>query len=147
MKNITILFATIAFLLSANGSFATDVNCENKVNVDVNGMVCDFCARAIEKVFSKKEEVSSIDVNLDEGKIIITMKDSQVIDNTTLTKLITDSGYDVVKINKGCALQRQAHPRVEVCAPDWDEGMDELHSQAGGRHGQVELHRRLLQWQ
>jgi len=102
MKNITILFATIAFLLSANGSFATDVNCENKVNVDVNGMVCDFCARAIEKVFSKKEEVSSIDVNLDEGKIIITMKDSQVIDNTTLTKLITDSGYDVVKINKGC---------------------------------------------
>ena len=33
------------------------------VKIGVNGMVCDFCARAIEKVFMKQDAVESIDVN------------------------------------------------------------------------------------
>lgn len=86
----------------SNAKKVASADCKNKVNIDVNGLVCDFCARAVEKVFSKREEVSAIDVNLDKGKIVIAMKDGKSIDNTTLTKLITDSGYDVVKINKDC---------------------------------------------
>jgi len=103
MRNIKIIACAILFLLNTNMSFAADdKDCKNKVYVEVNGMVCDFCARAIEKVFSKKDEVQSIDVNLDEGKIIITMKDKKTITDADLTKLITDSGYDVVEIKQGC---------------------------------------------
>lgn len=80
----------------------SNMDCENKIDIDVNGLVCDFCARAIEKVFSKREEVAVIDVNLNKGKIVIATKDGKSIDNPTLTKLITDSGYDVVKIKQGC---------------------------------------------
>lgn len=102
MKKIKILFLTTLFILSSNGAFAAENNCENKVNVEVNGMVCDFCARAIEKVFSRQEEVSEVNVNLDEGKITITMKDKKTISDADLKKLISDSGYDVAKIEKGC---------------------------------------------
>ena len=45
-------FLLISVMLSFN-IFATDFdkecNKKNYVNVDVNGMVCDFCARALEK--------------------------------------------------------------------------------------------------
>lgn len=103
MRNIKILSCAILFLLNANMSFAAaDESCKNKIYVDVNGMVCDFCARAIEKVFSKRPEASGVKVNLDEGTIIITMKNAKSISDSTLTQLITDSGYDVVKIKKGC---------------------------------------------
>ena len=37
--------------------------------VSVKGMVCDFCARAIEKVFMKEKSVAGLTVNL-EGKEI-----------------------------------------------------------------------------
>ena len=33
------------------------------MTVAVEGMVCDFCAQAIEKVFMKREEVAGITVN------------------------------------------------------------------------------------
>ncbi len=76
--------------------------CKNKIEVEVNGLVCDFCARAIEKVFSKREEVSAINVDLDVGKVTIAMKGDKSIDDVKIKKLITDSGYSVVKINRGC---------------------------------------------
>ena len=73
---------------------------KNSVNVDVNGMVCDFCARALEKVFSKKQEVAAIDVDLDNGKISINFNDGANLEDSTIQKLVTNSGYDVVKINR-----------------------------------------------
>ena len=73
---------------------------KNSVNVDVNGMVCDFCARALEKVFSEKQEVAAIDVDLDNGKISINFNDGASLDDSLIQKLVTNSGYDVVKINR-----------------------------------------------
>lgn len=72
-----------------------------KIVVDVNGLVCDFCARALEKVFAKREGVAGIDVDLDNGKVTIVVKEGQIIEDTELTKLITHSGYNVVAIHRG----------------------------------------------
>lgn len=76
--------------------------CENKIHIQVNGLVCDFCARALEKVIGKREDVAGIDVNLDSSQVEIAMKPGKTIDDITLTQLIKDSGYNVVSINKGC---------------------------------------------
>ncbi len=81
----TVLFAPIAFA-------------GEMVTVNVNGMVCDFCARAVEKVFTKQDAVESIDVNLSEKHILVHMKDGQTLDDETVTKLVTDSGYALVDI-------------------------------------------------
>ena len=39
--------------------------------VSVKGMVCDFCARGIEKTFKKDKSVYRIDVDLNRGKVLI----------------------------------------------------------------------------
>ncbi len=90
------LLLTTAFLtLFASSAFAGEV-----VKIGVNGMVCDFCARAIEKVFTKQEAVEAINVNLSDKMITATMKDGQTLDDETITKLVNDSGYAIVDIHR-----------------------------------------------
>lgn len=74
---------------------------EDTIYVDVNGLVCDFCARALEKVFSRQDAVESIDVDLDQKVVTIYFNQGQSLDDETVAKLITDSGYDVREIRHG----------------------------------------------
>ena len=69
-------------------------------HVSVNGLVCDFCARALEKTFGKKDEVKGIDVNLETKIVTINFNDGQTLDDATLTQIITDSGYNVEGIHR-----------------------------------------------
>ena len=77
-------------------------SCEDTVNIKVDGLVCDFCARSLEKVFLKRGDVAGIRVDLGKGSVVIAMKPESNIDDATLTKLITDSGYNVNAIERGC---------------------------------------------
>ena len=72
-------------------------------------MVCDFCARALEKVFSEKQEVAAIDVDLDNGKISINFNEGASLNDSLIQKLVTNSGYDVVKI-KGVDVDKKEYP-------------------------------------
>ena len=69
--------------------------------VHVNGLVCDFCARAIEKVFGQQKEVQTVKVDLDQKIITLDFKDKQKLDDATITKLVTDAGSKVVSIDSG----------------------------------------------
>ncbi|RMB08147.1 heavy-metal-associated domain-containing protein [Eilatimonas milleporae] len=71
------------------------------VIVDVNGLVCDFCARAVEKVFSRRDEVAGVAVDLEAKTITLAMKPGGQIDDATLKKLIVDSGYNVLAVRRG----------------------------------------------
>jgi len=75
-------------------------NADHTITVQIDGLVCDFCARALEKVFGKRTEVSGIDVNLNTKIVTIGFKKGVDIDDATITTLITDAGYNVVKINR-----------------------------------------------
>ncbi len=90
--------AIMMMLMMPMASFAADAN---TVNMKVNGLVCDFCAQALDKVFSKRDEVAGIKVDLDGGLITVQMKDGQALDDAALTKLVVDSGYNVVSITRG----------------------------------------------
>ncbi|MGE4313742.1 MAG: heavy-metal-associated domain-containing protein [Pseudobdellovibrionaceae bacterium] len=74
------------------------------VKVDVNGLVCDFCARSIEKVFKEQPAVEGVNVDLDTKVVTIDIKDGQMLDDAVTQKLITDAGYDVVAIHHEGAL-------------------------------------------
>ena len=73
-------------------------NDDKKINVFVNGLVCDFCARSIEKIFKKDESVSNIEVNLEKMLITIYVNKNKILNDKTIKKLINDSGYDVTEI-------------------------------------------------
>lgn len=69
-------------------------------HVSVNGLVCDFCAQALEKMFSKKEEVKAIDVNLDTKIVTVNFNDGMSLSDEVLTQIITDAGYNVEDIHR-----------------------------------------------
>ena len=90
-------FLIILILVSANKlSFAVDQS--NTVYAHVNGLVCDFCARALEKTIGKQESVNSIEVNLTNKIITINLNPEKTLDDDTITQLIEDSGYSIRKI-------------------------------------------------
>lgn len=72
----------------------------DKAYVDVNGLVCDFCARALEKVFGKQDAVNTIGVDMDTKVITIDFKADKTLDDATITTLVTDAGYNVVAIRR-----------------------------------------------
>jgi len=87
---------------SAASNDMENAACEDTVNIKVSGLVCDFCARSLEKVFLKRGDVAGIKVDLGKGSVVVAMKPGLPIDDATLTKLITDSGYNVSAIHRGC---------------------------------------------
>ena len=101
MKFHFITISLIFFTLITHNKIKSQNKIENEVlTISVNGLVCDFCARSIEKLFSKKESVKSIDVNLENMIITINLKKGKNLNNDIIRQLIKDSGYDVTEINR-----------------------------------------------
>ena len=97
MKNFKYFFASLLLCLSLNSN-ADEKDIFGEIHVSVNGLVCDFCAQSIQKLFNKEESVEAVDINMDEGMIKIDLKDGYNMDDNLITKLITDSGYNVERI-------------------------------------------------
>lgn len=97
MKNFKYLLASLLLCLSLNSN-ADEKDIFGEIHVSVNGLVCDFCAQSIQKLFNKEESVEAVDINMDEGMIKIDLKDGYNMDDNLITKLITDSGYNVERI-------------------------------------------------
>ena len=97
MKKTIITIALLALL----PMFAAAAHPQGTVHVSVNGLVCDFCARALEKVFGEQEAVETIDVNLDNKVITIHFNEGQSLNDETITGFINDAGYDVRTIHRG----------------------------------------------
>ena len=64
--------------------------------VNVNGMVCDFCARGIEKTFVKDKAVKRIDVDLDRGKVLIAYTKEKEIDFDEIKSKILANGQNAI---------------------------------------------------
>ena len=64
--------------------------------VNVNGMVCDFCARGIEKTFVKDKAVKRIDVDLERGKVLIAYSKEKEIDFDEIKSKILANGQNAI---------------------------------------------------
>ena len=58
----------------------------------MNGMVCDFCARGIEKTFLKDPNVEKIDVDLARGKVTIAYLNKDAVDFEKIKEQILSNG-------------------------------------------------------
>jgi mercuric ion binding protein len=70
------------------------------IRATVNGMVCAFCATAIEKTFRKQPEVITVNVDLNNRLVTVTTKEGQTLDDGKIAHLLKNSGYSVVKIDR-----------------------------------------------
>jgi copper chaperone CopZ len=79
---------------------ATPAASGETVTARVNGLVCDFCAQSIRKVFGKQAAVETVKVDLDNGEVVLGMKKGQTLDDETVGELIRKSGYALVEIKR-----------------------------------------------
>ena len=67
--------------------------------VSVKGMVCDFCARGIEKTFMKDAAVKKIDVDLTKGKVLIAYTSDAEISFDVISQKILANGQNATGMN------------------------------------------------
>ena len=62
--------------------------------INVQGMVCDFCARGIEKAFLKDNKVKKIDVDLSKGNVLIAFNNAHTINFDDIKEKILINGQN-----------------------------------------------------
>ena len=70
---------------------------------DVLGVVCDFCALAMNKIFSKREEVAAIYVDLDTKALSLVLAPGASMSDQTIADLAVQAGYRIAEVRRGDA--------------------------------------------
>ncbi len=86
----------IAFslILVATGVLAAPVTYQLRVD----GLSCPFCTYGIEKKLGALEGVQSIETNIKDGAVIITMKDGFTIDEAMAKRTVKKAGFSLHKL-------------------------------------------------
>ena len=80
-------------------NFVDGLNNSQIAVVSVKGMVCDFCARGIEKTFMKDAAVKKIDVDLTKGKVLIAYTSDAEISFDVISQKILANGQNATGMN------------------------------------------------
>ncbi|MEP4053267.1 MAG: heavy metal-associated domain-containing protein [Litorimonas sp.] len=67
----------------------------------VLGAVCDFCAKAMNKTFGKRDDVAAVYVDLDAKTLNLVLAPGATMTDKTLRKAVKKSGYKVDTIARG----------------------------------------------
>ncbi len=88
-----------SILLTVLLLMATAVQAET-IEMKVNGLVCAFCARGIEKTFHKNPAVADVVVSLEDRLVAVQVKEGTDISDQELRATLTDAGYDIKTIER-----------------------------------------------
>jgi len=79
---------------------ATSAKYASVIKVQVNGMVCSFCAQGIEKTFEKEPAVSMVQVDLEALLVKLILVPGMSLTDETIRQVIEDAGYSVESIER-----------------------------------------------
>jgi mercuric ion binding protein len=84
------------------------------IEMQVNGLVCAFCAQGIEKHLRKEAATEDVFVSLKNSLVGVALKPDADITDERLRTILQDAGYTVVNIKRTKApiaeLRRQVKP-------------------------------------
>jgi mercuric ion binding protein len=87
------------FILAAALVSASTVQADT-IEMKVNGLVCAFCARGIEKTLRKNPATEDVYVSLEDKLVAVALHEGRDISDAELTKDIADAGYTVTDIQR-----------------------------------------------
>jgi copper chaperone CopZ len=70
------------------------------IEMNVNGLVCAFCAQGIEKQLRKFPATADVVVSLEQKLVAVALKDGQDIPDSDLRSALTNAGYAVKAIHR-----------------------------------------------
>lgn len=59
----------------------------------VDGLACPFCAYGIEKKLGALDGVDRLETNIEDGTVVVTMKDGAALDEETARQAVKDAGF------------------------------------------------------
>lgn len=93
MNILKVTLATLLIGVAITGNAAT-------IEMEVNGLVCAFCAQGIEKKLRAFPATSDVVVSLEERLVAVATKEGQDIADEELRHALTDAGYTVTGIRR-----------------------------------------------
>ena len=87
-------------IATALAVLATSCAYAGTIEMNVNGLVCAFCAQGIEKKLRKLPATADVVVSLEQRLVAVALKDGQDIPDADLRKALTDAGYTVTAIRR-----------------------------------------------
>ena len=97
MKKYSVLFT---FLVASQIVTASIANATTSIKAEVNGMVCAFCAKGIEKKLNAMPEGQASFVDLKSRIVVLELKEGKDVAIEKFTQVIKDAGYTVSKVEK-----------------------------------------------
>jgi copper chaperone CopZ len=93
--------STIALIFTALLSVNAAAQAQPRtIEMQVNGLVCAFCAQGIAKKLGRMEATEDVLVNLENGLVAVALKPGKELDDATLRETLTDAGYSVQAIHR-----------------------------------------------
>lgn len=89
----------IRIIALMTGIFTASTSMASTIEIEVNGLVCAFCAQGIQKSLKKFPEAKDVLVNLEHRLVAVEVGDEDIADEA-LRKAITKAGYATVKIQR-----------------------------------------------
>lgn len=117
---ITLMFrnliaALLVFSLSSLASAAPDT--PRTIEMQVDGLVCAFCAQGISKKLGKIDATDEVLVSLETGLVAVALKPGQDIADAELRSTLTDAGYSVKAIARKDESLEQVRARLKAAKP------------------------------
>jgi copper chaperone CopZ len=101
MKLIRRILISLLLVMGMSAHAAT-------IEMNVNGLVCAFCAQGIEKQLRKFPATADVIVSLEQKLVAVALKAGEDIPDADLRRALTNAGYTVK------AIQRTETPIAEL---------------------------------
>lgn len=92
----TLALCCCALLLSSLPTNAA----ANSLRIEVNGLVCSFCADGILSAFNRQPAVEEVFVSLEDRLVAVQLKAGQTLSDELARQLLIDAGYTVVGMQR-----------------------------------------------
>jgi len=129
------IFKTVVFVALAGVSSLASAK---TIEMDVNGLVCAFCAQGISKTMKGFPATDGVLVSLEHRLVAVHLKDGQDIADAELQKAITDAGYKLVAVHRTENSLDDIKARIskqKALPSEQHEHKDGMHGMGEAKHG------------
>ena len=103
-----VLLVALAFVVTPARAQDTQTNqTERSLTVEqadvvmrVDGLACPFCAYGLQKKLKALDATAEVDIRLNEGLVLVSLKPAQTVTDELLTKTVKDAGFVVREIKR-----------------------------------------------
>jgi cation transport ATPase len=92
----SMLLSGVVILLTTSSAFAA----QQTIQVELDGLVCAFCAQGVEKKMKAQAATDKVFVSLNKKVTLVALKEGQDISDETIKSEITNAGYVVKGISR-----------------------------------------------